>query len=101
MKVFFKQNGQSVVEYVLLLAMVMFLISTIFRSPLIADLFGEDSGFFKALKDRMEFSYRFTHLPTNSDDGCVGADLLPPGEHCSYREGGGSRFAGATEVYTP
>jgi hypothetical protein len=92
------QKGQSVIEYVLLLAVVMFLVATIFRSQLFTDLFGQDSSFFAALKERMEYGYRYTHGGLEAGSGRVdqSADAHP-----SYRESGGSRFAGATSPYGP
>jgi hypothetical protein len=86
-----------VIEYVLLLAVVMFLVATIFRSQLFTDLFGQDSSFFAALKERMEYGYRYTHGGLGVDNGAP----PPPEIHPSYRESGGSRFAGATSPYGP
>lgn len=96
MKLLSKQNGQSVVEYVMLLAVISFLAATIFRSPLFTDFFGDNSNFFNALKDRMEYSYRFTHSGIEDN---AGRAVLAPSDHYSYRKDNGSRFAGATTPY--
>lgn len=98
MKTSNQQKGQSTIEYVLLLAVVMLLVSIVLRSPLFADLLGKDSSFFKALKDRMEYSYRFTHLDSEEDAGLK--DIRAPESHDSFSKGGRSRFIGATDEYT-
>ncbi|MBH47953.1 MAG: hypothetical protein CME71_07245 [Halobacteriovorax sp.] len=97
MKKYLQQKGQSTIEYVLLLAVVMLLVAIVLRSPLFADLLGEDSSFFKVLKHRMEFSYRFTHLGVEPDVGLK--DITTPEQHDSYSKGGRSRFIGATDTY--
>lgn len=96
--------GQSTVEYVLLLATVMFIVGLVMRSPLFAELLGEDSRFFANLKKRMEHSYRYTHIPIDRvipDDS--GRDDSPYGNvrsHTSYAaDDGSSRFAGNTTPY--
>lgn len=91
------QRGQSTIEYVLLLAVVMLLISVVFKSPLFSKLLGEDSSFFKILKDRMEFSYRHTHAGANPDEGQ--RDISTAAQHDSYSKNSKSRFAGATSEY--
>lgn len=98
-------SGQSTIEYVLLLATVMFLVSLVLRLPQFAELTGEDSGFFNALKNRMEYSYRYTQVPENgSDPSGSGRDDSPysnPRQHPSYSVDGRSRFTGNTRVYGP
>ncbi len=92
-----KQAGQSTIEYVLLLAVIMLLVSIVFRSPLFADLLGENSSFFKVLKDRMEYSYRYTHAGLKEDSGLE--VITSPTSHDSYAKDGRSRFAGETSEY--
>lgn len=92
-----KEKGQSTVEYVLLLAVVMFLIGLVMRSPRFQALIGEDAEFFALLKNRMEFSYRFTH--TGSRAGAGREDISDPKNHDSFADDGRSRFAGATDPY--
>ena len=96
--------GQSTVEYVLLLATVMFIVGLVMRSPLFAELLGEDSSFFTALKERMEYSYRYAHEPLNGvDPAGSGRDDSPYANvrsHTSYAaDDGSSRFAGNTTPY--
>lgn len=95
--------GQSTVEYVLLLATVMFFVGLVMRSQLFANLLGDDSNFFNALKERMEYSYRYTHLPAPGiDPAGSGRDDTPysdPRAHESYAAGGSSRFSGNIREY--
>lgn len=92
-----KEGGQSTIEYVLLLSVVMLLVAVVLRSPLFADLLGEDSSFFKILKDRMEYSYRYTHAGVRADSGVE--NIVDPKQHDSYAKNGLSRFAGAVDEY--
>jgi len=91
------QKGQSTVEYVLLLALVMFLVSTVIRSPRFQEYFGENSAFFTMLKDRMEYSYRYTQLGNRAGSGRE--DINDPKNHDSYAKDGSSRFATSAEPY--
>ena len=91
------EKGQSTIEYILLLAVVMLMISVVFKSPLFSDLLGKDSSFFKILKDRMEFSYRYTHAGAREDSGLE--NISSAAQHESYAKNSKSRFAGATSAY--
>ena len=51
-------KGQSTVEYILLLVVIMSLASVVFKSRLFQEIFGQDSDFIAALITRMEYSYR-------------------------------------------
>tara|TARA_R110002049_G_scaffold49511_5_gene141613 strand:+ start:1948 stop:2244 length:297 start_codon:yes stop_codon:yes gene_type:complete len=92
-----KERGQSTIEYILLLAVIMLMVSVVFRSPLFADLLGEDSSFFKILKDRMEYSYRYTHAGVEEDSGLE--NITTPVNHDSYSKDSRSRFAGDLAAY--
>lgn len=59
---FFRQKlnkGQSSVEYILLLAVVVALAMGVFRSRQFQSFFGDDSEFFEAMKEHIEVNYRF------------------------------------------
>ena len=98
-------RGQSTVEYILLLVTVMFLVGLVMKSPLFADLLGDDSNFFRVLKNRMEYSYRYAHEPTGGVDpsgsGRDDGPLSDPKSHTSYAadDDNSSRFAGNTSPY--
>jgi hypothetical protein len=66
------QDGQSVLEYVLLLAVVVSLAMTVFKSKAVQELLGPDSVFFQTLRDRYEFSYRYGSLPGEGQDPSAG-----------------------------
>lgn len=52
------QKGQSVVEYILLLLVVVVLSNAVFKSDLFLDFVGPDSDFFQKLKIQTEYAYR-------------------------------------------
>ena len=58
-KVLPSQLGQSTVEYILLLAVVISLVLTVFNSARFKDLLGEGGSFAVRMKDEMEWNYRF------------------------------------------
>lgn len=89
------QKGQSTVEYVLLLAMVMILVNTVFQSRLFKKIFGENGTFAKAFRSEVEFSYRHAlrgrafYTEPNYNN-----------RHKSYLwEGNSTRFFGAKDKY--
>lgn len=53
-------QGQSAVEYLLLLSVVVSLGLTVFKSDVFKKMFGENSGMFESLRKRMEYNYRYT-----------------------------------------
>lgn len=59
------QNGQSVVEYILLLAVITALSYSLYSNPRFKKFFGE-RGFFEAMRTRISFTYRYG-LDGNSD----------------------------------
>lgn len=52
------QEGQSTVEYILLLAVVVSLFSVVFNSQAFQELLGPEGSFFQAVGAKIEFSYR-------------------------------------------
>jgi hypothetical protein len=89
------QSGQSLVEYIMLLAVVFFLVSSVFNSSLFQDFFGPQGTFSRTFKGEVEFSYR--HALRGVEN------YRPPNyqtdQHPSYVGPGGSRFFGAKEKY--
>lgn len=51
-------QGQSTVEYILLLAVVISLFSVVFNSAAFQNLLGPEGSFFQATAAKIEFSYR-------------------------------------------
>jgi hypothetical protein len=52
------EKGQSVVEYILLLLVIVVLSNAVFKSDLFLDFVGPDSDFFQRLKVQTEYAYR-------------------------------------------
>lgn len=86
------QKGQSTVEYVLLLAVVVSLVTSVFNSPTFQEFFGEDSQFFNAIAERMRLDYRYSTKVDSGDD--IGN--ARPTAHPSFSQPDGSlsRFFG-------
>ena len=53
-----KSSGQSIVEYLLLMMVVMVLSQAFFTSSRFKDYFGQNSTLFDAMSTAMEYSYR-------------------------------------------
>ena len=51
-------DGQSVVEYILLLLVIVSLSLTIYNNPRFREFLGPNSEFFTAVKDNVQYSYR-------------------------------------------
>ncbi len=57
-KILKNENGQSMVEYILLVAVIVSLISVVVNSDAFQGTFGEDGKFSKTYKAELEYSYR-------------------------------------------
>jgi hypothetical protein len=80
------EKGQSVVEYILLLVVVMSLSATVYNSDAFKKFMGPNSEFFKALSDSIEFSYR--HGLQGFEDTTDYNSL----NHPTYTDGSKTRF---------
>ncbi len=85
------EKGQSAVEYILLLAVVMSLVMVVFRNKTFQYYMGPDSPYFETLRKYIEHSYRY--------GSPIVTGLTPPDsnsysdQHTSYQsETGQSRF---------
>lgn len=89
------QRGQSMVEYILLLAVVISLAGVVFKSDFWLSYFGPEGKFDQVFRARMEYSYR------HSLEG--DAFYAPPNyqtkNHDSYFYGGSTRFFIPTDPY--
>jgi len=56
-------KGQSALEYILLLMVVVSLSATVFKSDAFKNFMGPDSVYFEALRKRFEYTYRFGSPP--------------------------------------
>jgi hypothetical protein len=91
---FLNQLGQSTVEYILLLAVISFVTTSLFNSSMFKDYFGEDGTFVTTYKYELEYSYR--HGVRGRKKTVV--NYASP-NHDSYKSGGNTRFFGALLPY--
>jgi hypothetical protein len=94
-----KQNiGQSLIEYIFLLAIVSALSFTIFKSARFQQLFQGQSGFFATIKKGMVYSYRYG-LQFQESDGANMAFDYSSASHDTYTKNGTSRFFASQGKY--
>ncbi len=67
------ESGQSAVEYLLLLVVVVSLSYAVFKNPKFEEFFGENSSFFTAMKNRMQYSYRHGLVGDTDNSSYTGA----------------------------
>lgn len=86
-----REAGQSTVEYIMLLAVVMALFFTIYKSRPFQAFLGEDSDFFNNISERLRLDYRYARRIDVGDE--IGSSPVP--NHPSFADGSGaSRFFG-------
>ena len=96
-KVLKNQKGQSSVEYVLLLVIVVVFVNTVIGSDVFKNFFGGDSAFFQGLATGISRNYRYASIV--SEDETIGES--PEFAHPSFAVdgGGSSRFFVLSEEY--
>ena len=94
---FLSTKGQTTVEYIMLIAVVISLVAFVARSKIFTDYFGEEGEFSETFRSQFEYTYRH---------GLNGRKPYQPfdysrSNHETYaRPGGGaSRFFGHAEAY--
>ena len=85
------QKGQSAVEYILLITIVTFLISFVFKSKQFTDLFGQNGKFNGVFRRELEYGYRHALGGRDAFD----RPNYKSSQHDSYN----GRFFGAKEGY--
>lgn len=81
-------SGQSTIEYVLLLAVIMTFMTTIWNSQVYKDFMGEDSEFFIGIARKIELNYQYSvTVPVDTE-----TSIPPPTNHPSFSTGSDSRF---------
>ena len=93
-KYFLNKKGQSMVEYILLLSVIMTIGVAIFRSDFFQNLWGPDSEVFRRLKENLTFSYR--HGLGGENDR---TENNYSGKHETYFDGSETRFFLPTDAY--
>lgn len=92
-KQFLSQKGQSSVEYIMLMAIIISLVSVFFKSDLFQSYFGDDGTVARVFKGRLEYTY------THAISGTEFFNSPNFTRHDSYVGGQGTRFFGAKNVY--
>lgn len=85
-KILRKEKGQSTVEYILLLVIVMVFVNTVIRSDVFQQFFGNNSSFFQTIATGMARSYRYGTLV--SEDEAIGE--APEISHPTFSQDSGS-----------
>ena len=88
-------KGQSALEYILLLAVVVSIGTTLFKSKIFTDFMGPNSVFFETLRTRYEYTYRYGAPPTGIEDPSEGNAYAT--KHESYFNGS----VNETRFFTP
>jgi hypothetical protein len=86
-----KEKGQSTVEYILLFAVVISLVSFVFKSQVFLDLFGKNGKFADVYKRELEYSYTHGRYGRKSFQ----QPNYRSGKHDSYND----RFFGSRNAY--
>ena len=91
------EKGQSVVEYIMLLAVISSITFSIINSDKFKDFMGKDSSFFAGLRSQLEYAYRHGYLNSESDR----SDNNYSGPHETYYniDDGQTRFFSGGEQY--
>lgn len=93
---FLNDKGQTAVEYIMLIAVVITLVSFVFKSKIFKDYFGEEGQFAEVFRTQFEYTYRH---------GLNGRKAHQDFNYSNYNHetfaspGGGSRFFGHNEAY--
>ncbi len=85
-KILKKEGGQSTVEYILLLVVVLVFVNTVIRSDVFRQFFGGNSAFFQTIATGIARNYRYASIVT--EDDVIGPD--PVVAHPSFATDGGS-----------
>lgn len=89
------ESGQSAVEYILLLMVMVSLGMTVFKSDVFKNFMGPDSVYFETLRKRFEYTYRFGSPPIPGTD--AGDSDGYSTRHDNYYNSN----AGQTRFFTP
>jgi|SRR5690606_13769257 len=104
MKLLKSQEGQTLVEYILLLVVAISLVLTFYQSEAFRRLFGEQGRIGQQIKSQNEFAYRHAFSASGADrirPPDASKDNKDIGQHPSYTDvtNGGTRFFGPRDPY--
>lgn len=99
-----QEKGQTLVEYILLLAVAVSLCLTLYRSEAFRRIFGDQGRLGQQIKTQTEFSYRHAFSstgPSRTRPPDVSRTNKDGGIHPSYADtlDGGTRFFGPRSGY--
>jgi len=92
------EQGQTVVEYILLLSVVFTLIYTFLNSNFYQTMFGSNGQLATNMKSQSEFGYRHGFM-RGRPAGLMPLQYNGASSHPSYTKGGESRFYGPRNPY--
>jgi hypothetical protein len=95
-----KSEGQSTVEYILLTAVIVALMTTIFNSARFKDFLGKNGAFARAIKEETQWNYRHGFAGRQPSPVII---RYPAGTHPTYYNAarGNSHFFGPRDKYPP
>ncbi len=88
-------RGQSMVEYILLVLVIVVTIRTLVKSELVQSIFGPNGKFTSAIGKQMEHTYQHGYSGPRYQ-GVIDYGTV---NHPGYKNGGESRFFTGTERY--
>ena len=93
-----KQKGQTMVEYILLLAVSVSLIVTFVNSDFFKRIFGSQGSLGRMMKEENQFAYRHAFIKNRSGD--ISRTNMDGRAHPSYYQpSGDTRFFGPKDPY--
>lgn len=95
------EQGQTLVEYILLLVVAVSLVLTFYNSEAFKKLFGTQGKIGEKIKTQNEFAYRHAYTRKNPDFVDVPRDNREGSIHPSYHDvdNNGTRFFGPLDAY--
>ena len=90
------ENGQSIVEYIMLLGVVLLLVLTVLKNDRFREMMGPNSTIVNGMRDSMMYSYRHGRPGLSSNDTSNNDSA-----HDTYSKSGGSesRFFSGNDPY--
>lgn len=92
---FLNAKGQTAVEYIMLIAVVITLVTFVARSRIFQEYFGEEGQFAEVFRTQFEYTYRHGR----NGRGAYSAPNYNDYNHDTYKSSSSSRFFGHIEAY--
>jgi len=98
-KILKQNNGQSAVEYILLLAVISALTFTVFKSARFQQLFNGRAGLFANMREGMVYSYRYGLEYKAGNPTSLSSDYSSNAHDTYAQNNGESRFFASKGAY--